>query len=158
MEKTGTEILINELIYHQYLMNNGTILRRFQELNPAEYIALHTVARIASEEDIYLGKTYLKDLADKMQLSIRHTSEIVGKLRDKGLVTWAHDGNGNDGTYVEITPTGEELLNSQDSQLRAYYERVIDKFGRENLISLLQLMKQLETVMSSELEQEDKLC
>ena len=29
---------------------------------------------------------------------------------------------------------------------------VIEKYGKENLIQLLQLMKQLETVMSSEME------
>ena len=36
--------------------------------------------------------------------------------------------------------------------MKRYYGKVFDKFGKENLIQLLQLMKQLETIMSSEIE------
>ena len=37
--------------------------------------------------------------------------------------------------------------------LNEYHGRVIQKYGVENLIQLLQMMKQLETVMSTEIEQ-----
>ena len=37
--------------------------------------------------------------------------------------------------------------------MKKYYGNVIEKFGKQNLLSLLQLMKQLETVMSSEIEE-----
>ena len=37
--------------------------------------------------------------------------------------------------------------------LKKYYEKVIERFGRENMIGLLQMMKQLETIMSSEMEE-----
>ena len=41
----------------------------------------------------------------------------------------------------------------QAKDLKKYYGKVIGKFGKENMIKLLQLMKQLETVMSSEIEE-----
>ena len=44
------------------------------------------------------------------------------------------------------------MLQSQEEILKKYYGRVFEKFGKDNLILLLQLMKQLETVMSSEME------
>ena len=37
--------------------------------------------------------------------------------------------------------------------LKKYYEKVIERFGRENMIGLLQMMKQSETIMSSEMEE-----
>ena len=37
--------------------------------------------------------------------------------------------------------------------LEEFYGRVIGKFGTQNLLQLLRLMKQLETVMSSEMEE-----
>ena len=37
--------------------------------------------------------------------------------------------------------------------IKEYYGKVINRFGKENLIELLNLMKQLETVMDSELEE-----
>lgn len=88
-----------------------------------------------------------------MQLSMRQTSKMVGDLRDRGLVIWSHDGNGKDGTYVTITENGRKLLGNQETIVKEFYGRVIDSFGKENLIHLLHLMKELETVMTREIEQ-----
>ena len=88
-----------------------------------------------------------------MQLTIRQTSKMVGELRDRGMILWSHDGNGSEGTYVTITEMGKKLLEEQEQLLKEYYGKVIIKFGKENLIKLLQMMKQLETVMSSEIEE-----
>ena len=51
------------------------------------------------------------------------------------------------------TEMGLELLSQQETALKKYYCKVIEKFGKENLLQLLYLMKQLETVMSSEMEE-----
>lgn len=142
--------LSNELTYRRYMMNKGHKL--FQKLHIPEYIALHIISVTNETSEIYSGRTYLKELADKMQLTIRQTSKMVGGLRDRGLLVWSHDGNGSEGTYVTITEMGQKLLDEQENILKKYYGRVIEKYGKENLILLLQMMKQLETVMSSELE------
>lgn len=152
-ETVNTIDLANELIYRRYLMQNNRLLQSRKGLSTSEYVALHTIAQTAQKESIYAGRTYLKDLADKMQRSIHQISKIIGELKDKGLVTWAHDGNGNDGTYVTITDSGTTRMKNQEETLRVYYTRVIEKYGRENMIQLLQMMKQLDTVMSSELEE-----
>lgn len=144
--------LINEFVYQRYVMNNSHIRQYFKELNIPEYIALNNIAETASHESIYSGKTYLKDLSDKMQIPIRRISKIIGALRDRGLVNWSYDGDGDDGTYVVITEEGLALINNQEKTLNDYYGRVIEKYGIDNMIQLLQMMKRLETVMSRELE------
>ena len=160
MEKgTGTagreEILklTNEFTYRKYLMNKEQEKDFFKKITVPEYIALHHIASGSEISDIYSGRTYLKELSEKMQISIHQTSKMVGALRDKGLLVWSHDGNGSEGTYVTITENGCKLLGEQEEALKKYYEKVIQRFGKENLIQLLQLMKQLETVMSSEREE-----
>ena len=145
--------LTNEITYHRYLMNKGQIRDFFKQLSIAEYIALHYISLDSEMSEIYSGRTYLKELAEKMQLTIRQTSKMVGDLRDRGLVLWSHDGNGSEGTYVTITETGQRLLDEQEEVLKNYYGKVIEKYGKENMIQLLCLMKQLETVMSSTLEE-----
>ena len=87
----------------------------------------------------------MKDLAEKMQMTIRQTSKMVGNLRDRGLLLWSHDGNGSEGTYVTITESGKKLLKNQEQILRDYYGKVIEKYGKEN-------------VMSSELERMEDAC
>ncbi|MGN0141722.1 MAG: MarR family winged helix-turn-helix transcriptional regulator [Roseburia sp.] len=156
--KTKDDIanLSNELMYRRYIMNRDEQMRKlFQKITIPEYIALHSISAVNEISEIYSGRTYLKDLADKMQLTIRQISQMVGKLKDRGLLSWSHDGNGSEGTYVTITETGQKLLEEQEEVLKKYYGRVIEKYGKENLILLLQLMKQLETVMSSEMEESE---
>ena len=157
LENREVEEFSNELIYRHYLTNKGKIQQLFREMTLSEYIALHIIASESKLSSIYSGRTYLKDLSEKMQLTIRQTSKMVGKLKDRGLVLWSHDGNGKEGTFVTITDTGRELLDEQETILKGYYRKVIEEFGKENLIEMLQLMKQLDTVMSSKIEEMEAL-
>ncbi len=150
--------LSNELMYRRYLLNKDQLRNFFKELSIPDYIALHIIQETEELTEIYEGRTYLKDLAEKMQMTIRQTSKMVGNLRDRGLLLWSHDGNGSEGTYVTITESGKKLLKNQEQILRGYYGKVIEKYGKENLIQLLRLMKELETVMSSELERMEDAC
>ena len=96
---------------------------------------------------------YLRDISDKMHIPIRRASSRIGHLRDRGLVNWGHDGDGSEGTYVTLTDSGREFLVEQRSHLAKYYRGVIQRFGVSNLMSLLNLMKQMETVIEVELEE-----
>ena len=149
--KTDIIKLSNELIYQRHLFNREHRKDVFMKMSIPEYIALQYIA-MEETADIYSGRTYLKDLADKLQMTMRQTSKMVEKLRDAGYVLWSHDGNGSEGTYVTITDSGRSMLKNQEEMLKQYYGKVFEKFGKDNLIELLQLMKQLETVMSSEME------
>lgn len=145
--------LSHELTYHKYLMNNDKIRSFLQKLSIPEYLAMHIIKESEQTDDIYAGRTYLKDIADKMQRSIRQTSRMVKALQERGLLSWSHDGDGSEGTYVTITESGRKMLEEEETALKKYYGKVIMSYGRENLVQLLQLMKQLETVMSSEFEE-----
>lgn len=150
-DKTDIIKLSNELIYQRHLFNREYRKDIFMKMSIPEYIALQYIA-VEEASNIYSGRTYLKDLADKLQMTMRQTSKMVEKLRDAGYLVWSHDGNGSEGTYVTITESGRSMLENQEEILKKYYGKVFEKFGKDNLIQLLQLMKQLETVMSSEME------
>lgn len=150
-DKTDIIKLSNELIYQRHLFNREYRKDIFMKMSIPEYIALQYIA-MEENSNIYSGRTYLKDLADKLQMTMRQISKMVEKLRDEGYVLWSHDGNGSGGTYVTITESGQNLLKNQEEILKKYYGKVFEKFGKDNLIQLLQLMKQLETVMCSEME------
>ena len=140
----------NELTTRRYLFHKIPVSK---VLNVPEYIAMRMIMHTDEAEDIYDGKTYLKDIAEMMQLSIRQTSKLVSGLKERGLIKWVHDGNGSDGTYVTVTPSGRELFTQQEKTMKELYERVIERFGADNLIQLLNLMKELETHMESEIEE-----
>lgn len=153
LERKELERLSHELTYRRYMMDRGKVRSLFKDIRIPEYIALYSIAQDSENSSIYGERTYLQELSEKMQLSMRQTSKMVGDLRDRGLVTWSHDGNGKDGTYVTITESGKQLLENQETIVKEFYGRVIDSFGKENLIHLLHQMKELETVMTREIEQ-----
>lgn len=144
--------LAYELTYHRYLMNKGQVQKLFTELEVSEYIALHSITKITSDKGDILQKTYLSDLADKLEMSIPNCSKMIKKLSDCGLVIWSHDGDGSDGTYVVITESGIRAMSCQEEILNEYYGRVINKFGYENLTELLKLMDNLEKIMNTEFD------
>ena len=150
-----TASLSNELTFRRYIMAKDQLRKLFKEISMSEYIALHIISGSNETSAIDSERTYLKELADRMQLTVRQTSQMVGTLKDKGMLLWSHDGNGSEGTYVTITERGQKLFEEQEAVLKTYYGRVIEKYGKENLVLLLQLMKQLETIMSSEMERMD---
>ena len=153
LERKDLERLSHELTYRRYMMDRGKVRSLFKNIRIPEYIALYSIAQDSENSSIYGERTYLQELSEKMQLSMRQTSKMVGDLRDRGLVTWSHDGNGKDGTYVTITESGKQLLENQETIVKEFYGRVIDSFGKENLIHLLHQMKELDTVMTREIEQ-----
>ena len=57
-------------------------------------------------------------------------------------------GDGRDGTYVVITDSGVRAMERQANILNAYYSRVIEAFGYENLKNLLEQISHLESVMN----------
>lgn len=145
--------LSHELTYHKYLLNNDKIRSFFQKLSIPEYLAMHIIKESEQTDDIYAGRTYLKDIADKMQRSVRQTSRMVKTLQERGLVAWSHDGDGSEGTYVTITDSGKKMLAEEEDMLKQYYRRVFARFGKENLMQLLTLMRQLESVMGAEFKE-----
>ncbi len=148
--------LSNELTYRAYLMNRDQLRKHFSELNIREYIAMQRITHIAASDGIYSGKVYLKDLAQSMHLSIHQTSRMAKELKDRGLVTWSHDGDGSEGTYLSITDSGKELVSKNEEILKEYYGRIIDQYGKDNMIQLLQMMKRLETIVQGEFEKAEE--
>lgn len=149
--KKGLIQLSNELTYHRYMISHKQAEGLFKCLTVPEYIVLQHISHSIIGKNNDENRVYLKDIAEELGMAIPKASKMVRKLNDKGLVTWEHDGNGSDGTYVIITQSGMTLMNEQQNILKNYYSRVINDFGEEKLVTLLQMMKDLEIAMDLEL-------
>lgn len=149
-ENKDVTMLAYELTYHRYLLNKGKAQNLFHELTIQEYIALHMITQGKHKDDFTPEKIYLRDLSERLEVTIHQASNMVRKLKDRGLVSWSHDGDGSEGTYVTITESGLSSMLRQEAILDDYYGRVIEKFGRENLIALMSQIDELEKIMDNE--------
>lgn len=144
--------LANEFIYHKYLFGKNKLNDFFHDLSIHEYIILYMMKE---NKENGCEKTYLKDLSEKMQVAMSHMSKMIGDLKEQGLLLWTHDGDGSEGTYVTITDFGEKMLDQHENTLKEYFENVIHCYGKENLVQLLSLMRELDSVMKKEFRKID---
>ena len=145
--------IAHEITYRRYMLSRDDARFMFKDINISEYIVLHYMCERLENDSIYSGKIYLSELSEKLSLPIRATSKLIRGMSGKNLVSWDHDGDGKDGTYVTITEHGKTVLEETGDNLRDFYIRVLQKFGEEKVIELLQLMKEFDSVMRTELEQ-----
>lgn len=147
MDKNTINKLAYDLTYQRYLLNKDKANYLFNDLSVGDYVVLHTVL-------CFEDKAYLEKLGEKLNLSISNMSNVATNLKNRGLITWSHDGDGSEGTYLTVTETGLKLMDKQEEKLKNYYERVINRFGLKNTVDLIGKMTALETIMEEEMENE----
>ena len=145
--------LAHEITYRRYLLSKDDAKFMLKDINIAEYIVLHYMCENKECNSIYSDRIYLSEISEKLNLPIRKTSKLIREMNGKNLVSWDHDGDGKAGTYVTITDHGKAVFEETDNKLRDFYSRVLQNFGRDKIVQLLQLMKEFDSVMRTELEQ-----
>lgn len=151
--KEPVKNLAHEITYRRYMLSRDDAKFMFKDINIAEYIVLHFMCEQIESDSIYSDRIYLSEISEKLNLPIRKTSKLIREMSGKNLINWDHDGDGKDGTYVTITEHGKTVFSETDSRLKAFYSEVFQKFGKDKIIQLLQLMKEFDSVMRTELEQ-----
>ena len=154
-ERSELDRLIDEFIYLRHAMSSGHLRLHFGDLSMSEYVTLRYIAS-AEPGDDFDGKIYLLDLANSLNVTVRKASKTVRRLRDRGFVLWEHDSDGTEGTYALVTDEGRAFLKLRENEVKDYFSRVIISFGVEDMKKLLGMMKELETVMRAELEDEEE--
>ncbi len=150
-ENTHITELSRDYILRQYRMNNNNIIVLFKDLSIPEYIALRTILQYSMSESGITERMYLSDLSEKMKLSMPQISKMAEKLNDKGLVVWTHERSGRSGTYVQITNIGKDFLAEKERLFHDFFGRVIDRYGKDKMIDLIQRMGDLEAIITDEI-------
>ena len=145
--------LVNEMIFQSYTAGRFNVRKLFTKMTAAEYTAVWVLSR-DKEGDDESRKIYLSDISEKLKLPMPMVSKMVRGLRDKGLVTWRHDGRGEDGTYILITAKGIRLATEQQEILVNFYKNVIESFGKEHFVDFIREISELEQFMNDELKKE----
>lgn len=141
--------IANEITVHSYRMGKTNMDKLFININPLDYEIITILSKHSPNETE--EKFYLADIAEKVKLPVSKVSKVVRLLADRNLVIWQHDGNGEDGTYIQITKQGNEAVKAQQEILRNFYTNVIDSFGREKFLTHLQETIELDNLMQKEL-------
>lgn len=147
--------IANDVTLHSYNISKLGVQQLFHKMTVPDYVALRMLLKTVNDANGE-NKIYLEEIADMLKLPMGQVSRLVRTLQERGLVKWKHDGNGEDGTYVQITDKGVSSAIEQQEMLHDFYSGVIDKFGRERFVSLFEQLKELEEMMDSEIKKSEK--
>ncbi len=143
--------LANEITYRKYLFEKINMKKLFHNISILDYNAMQAILKYnAGKNDI--GRIYLRELAEDLKIPINRVSRMIGSLQESGMVKWKHDGKGEQGTYIEITDRGIDTVQNQHEILKQFYGRVITRYGRDKFIQMLEMVTELENIMTEELE------
>lgn len=127
-----------------FFLDNFNIDRVFNTIKRADYVFLYY---IQSRQEAAPGeKVYLTDLAEAMGLRIPQVSKAVGKLQDKGFVTWKTDDEAGR-TYVELTTKAVELMAAERRWIKRCYERIRAEIGDDELARTAQNLQHIAAIL-----------
>lgn len=143
--------IANDVTLHSYNISKFGVQQLFHKMTVPDYVALRMLLKNVNDAD-GKNKIYLADIADMLKLPMGQVSRLARTLQERGLVKWKHDGNGEDGTYIQITDKGVSSAIEQQETLHDFYSGVVEKFGRERFISLFEQLRELEEIMDNEIK------
>ena len=136
-----------------YKLHKEQIRKLLVEMNFYEFIALKRISSVkAAPGSGKSERVYLKDISEEMNFPMRRVSQMSEELRDSGLVVWSHDGDCSEGTYLAITPSGKELVLKNEKILKQHFERIIKRYGCENMLQLFAMLKKLDELVAEEFD------
>ena len=152
-------LLSDEMTFRRYIPGVMNTKKIFNKMSTGNYIAIEIIERLIEKgggKDNLVDESsriYLKDLAAHFKIPMYKVSEIVRDLNERGMVTWTHDGKGEEGTYIILTESGLKAAQEQHTVLKDFYSRVIEEYGKDKFVELIGLMAELDQVMEAELDQ-----
>lgn len=144
-------VLSNEITYRKYLMEKINLKKLFKNISIVDYNAMQAVIRINSQNEAE-EKLYLRDISDSLKIPISRVSQMIEKLRDKGMIKWMHDGKGENGTYIRITDRGINVVEEQHEVLNSFYGKIIERYGKDKFEQMLSMISEFEDIMNEEVE------
>ncbi len=151
MEKDLTT-LANEITYRKYLLEKVNVKKLFSGISVLDYNAMQAILRFNEKKKNVTDRIYLRELSEELKIPISGVSQMIGRLQENGMVRWKHEGKGEQGTYIEITDRGVEAVKKQQDILKSFYGTVVTRYGIDKFVQMLDMVTELENIMTDELE------
>lgn len=150
--KKDLTTLANEITYRKYLLEKVNVKKLFSGISVLDYNAMQAILRFNEKKENVSDRIYLRELSEELKIPISKVSQMIGRLQENGMVRWKHEGKGEQGTYIEITDRGVEAVRKQQDILKNFYGTVVTRYGVDKFVQMLDMVTELEDIMTDELE------
>ena len=125
-------------------MNNG-----YEEAK--EY--LQRIYELSSEKELRVS-----GLRDSMEMSMPAVSQFLRTLEEKGMILRQISQKDRRVTLITVTDKGRAILLESQAQFDRMLDRLIQRYGREQMESLTVMIKRLASVMQELRTEFEQLC
>ena len=139
--------LSNEILFSRILLDRNSLNWLLKDMLPGEYMILVMTGK--------MEKAYLRSLEYLTKYNMPSISKLAGRLKNKGLVIWTHDGDGSEGTYLMLTDTGKARLQEMEEITARHYARVIDHFGEEKMREFTSMARRIAELLKEEIGEKE---
>ena len=123
-------------------------LLEFRKIKPT----IHSICGLPAGEFFFLQRVHelsrnegirISHLRDSMSMTMPAVSQLVRILEEKGLVIRENAPKDRRVTLVTVTEKGEQVLRDSQEQFNQILNRLIERYGPEELEQLIQMLKRL---------------
>ncbi|MFI3325207.1 MAG: MarR family winged helix-turn-helix transcriptional regulator [Clostridia bacterium] len=103
------------------------------------------------------GEVKSKDISDYLKISSARMAVLLKKLEIKELIEKSNSAIDARITVVKLSAKGKMLANSTKLTLKKSAEQLIDEFGMEYLVKLLNDMKKFKNIMEENMRNKEEI-
>ena len=122
-------------------------------LPAGEFFFLQRIHELSSEKELRVS-----GLRDSMEMSMPAVSQFLRTLEDKGMILRQISQKDRRVTLITVTVKGRAILLESQAQFDRMLDRLIQRYGREQMESLTVMIKRLASVMQELRTEFEQLC
>ena len=121
-------------------------------MKKSEFVMLMTVDSNIEKN----GWTTVSEISKEMRMTNAAASKTIGILEDNGLIRKKVNKDDKRQVYIEITENGKKELDSIKLDMGDFTDAVFSRFGNENADRLLELIEQIYSITTDEMQKRIK--
>lgn len=118
-------------------------------ITKGEFLTLSILREYQKKNSHQLG-VCVSDIAKKQHVAKSQVSRTLRGLEENGLIERTSAKEDRRNTYVSLTPKGNQMLDDVKKNMERHYQKVMEKFGEDNMENLIGLCDKLVNIIEEE--------
>ncbi|BBF43895.1 transcriptional regulator, MarR family [Lachnospiraceae bacterium KM106-2] len=124
--------------------------RHQKETTQTETFIMMMISRHEEENKIIK----VSDIAHHLNNTMPAISRMLKQLEQKNYIVRTTDANDRRSVIIKLTEEGRKVVASQTEMLDQLTNRVVERFGSDDLEELIELIKKMQTIIQEEMSRD----
>lgn len=129
----------------EFFLKHIDIDKLFTSVKKTDYIFLHYIKQ---GEQMICGEKgcYLADLSRNLEMAMPEISKAIGRLQDKGYLSWKTDSEKGI-TYVTLSAKAVEMMHDEMEKIAETYRIMQEEIPKEDFQATVRTMKKISEII-----------